>query len=212
MEIENFNEPEELDEQQPVVRPEPKESAHKIRRQEKESSAVREVVSWILSFALAFLAAVVLKDYVIINANVPTGSMENTIMPGDRLIGNRLAYVWSEPERGDIVIFYNPDNESELYVKRIIGLPGEIVRIENGSIYIGDSEEPLAEEYLKEAWVNRTGPYLFEIPEDSYLMLGDNRNDSLDARYWNNTYVKKEKILGKAVVTYWPLQNLGKLE
>lgn len=57
-----------------------------------------------------------------------------------------------------------------------------------------------------------TGDYHFQVPEDSYLMLGDNRNDSWDARYWNNTYVQREKILGKAVVIYWPLQNVGKLE
>ena len=179
---------------------------------EAETSVVREILSWVLSFAVALLAAIILKDYVIINANVPTGSMENTIMPGDRLIGNRLAYLWSEPERGDIVIFHYPDNEDELYVKRIIGLPGETVVIEDGKIYINDALQPMDEPYLKEEWTNRTGPYSFEIPEASYLMLGDNRNDSLDARYWNNTYVKKEKILGKAAITYWPIENFGKLE
>ena len=211
MKVENFNEPE-IEED--ILRTKEAKGRQKGIGIEKEpeTSALKEIVSWVFSFAVALLAAIILKDYVIINANVPTGSMENTIMPGDRLIGNRLAYLWSEPGRGDIVIFHYPDNENELYVKRIIGLPGETVVIEDGKIYINGAKEPLDEPYLKEEWTNRTGPYFFEIPENCYLMLGDNRNDSLDARYWNNTYVMKEKILGKAVVTYWPFENFGKLE
>ena len=102
------------------------------------------------------------------------------------------------PERGDIVIFRYPDNEEELYVKRVIGLPGETVDIRDGYIYIDGADTPLDEDYLKEDWTVATGNYHFEVPEDSYLMLGDNRNDSWDARYWTNPYVREDKILGKA--------------
>ena len=179
---------------------------------EEKPSALREIISWVLYFAVAIIAALLIKNYLIINANVPTGSMENTIMPGNRLIGNRLAYINSEPERGDIVIFKYPDNETETYVKRVIGLPGETVTIENAKIYIDGADEPLEEAYLKEEWVEETGSYTYEIPEDCYLVLGDNRNNSWDARYWTNTYVSKEKILGEAVFTYWPLNQFGKLE
>ena len=179
---------------------------------EKQSSAMREVLSWVLYFTAALLITLVLKNYVIINADVPTGSMENTIIPGDRLIGNRLAYLKDDPERGDIVIFRYPDDEESLYVKRVIGLPGETVDITDGKIYIDGNEEPLEEDYLKETWTVATGEYHFEIPEDAYLMLGDNRNDSWDARYWTNTYVHRDKILGKAEVVYWPLNDIGKLK
>lgn len=179
---------------------------------EPKVSVFREVASWIVTFVVAMLVAVALKNYVIINADIPTGSMENTIMPGDRLIGNRLAYLKEEPRRGDIVIFHYPDNEEELYVKRIIGLPGETVTIEDGSVYIDGSETPLEENYIKDRWFVSTGPYHFEIPEGAYLMMGDNRNDSWDARYWENTYVKREKILGKAVVIYWPFEDVGMLQ
>lgn len=179
---------------------------------EEKPSALREIISWVLYFAVAIIAALLIKNYLIINANVPTGSMENTIMPGNRLIGNRLAYINSEPERGDIVIFKYPDNETETYVKRVIGLPGETVTIENAKIYIDGADEPLEEAYLKEEWVEETGSYTYEVPEDCYLVLGDNRNNSWDARYWTNTYVSKEKILGEAVFTYWPLNQFGKLE
>lgn len=172
---------------------------------------IREIASWVVPIAAALLVTYVLKNYIIINADVPTGSMENTIMPGDRLIGNRLAYLNDEPERGDIVIFKYPDNEEELYVKRVIGLPGETVDIRDGEIYIDGAQTALDEEYLKEAWVVATGEYHFEIPAGAYLVLGDNRNDSWDARYWTNTYVYQDKILGEAVVVYWPFENIGKL-
>lgn len=175
-------------------------------------AVIREILSWIVPFVVALLVALALKNYVIINADVPTGSMENTIMPGDRLIGNRLAYLKEGPERGDVVIFHYPDHEEDLYVKRVIGLPGETVDIVDGRIYIDGDTEPLEEPYLKETWTVAAGTYHFEVPEDSYLMLGDNRNDSWDARYWKNTYVHREKILGEAVVVYWPLQNIGKLK
>ena len=138
---------------------------------EKLSNNTKEVLSWIITFALAIGAAFLIKNYLIINADVPTGSMENTIMPGDRLIGNRLAYKKEGPKRGDVVIFHYPDNEEELYVKRVIGLPGETVDIDNGQIYIDGAETPLQENYLKETWTVATGPYHFEVPEDSYLVM-----------------------------------------
>lgn len=182
---------------------------------EKEAepfNPLKEFVSLLATMAVAAVAVLLLKQFVIINAYIPSGSMENTIFPGDRLIGNRLAYAFDEPERGDIVIFKYPDDEEQLFVKRIIGLPGETVTIEDGLIYIGDDEILLKEGYLKEEWVVDNGPYVFVVPEDCYLVLGDNRNNSKDARYWENTYVEEDKILGKAVFTYWPFENLGKLD
>lgn len=177
----------------------------------KDESAVREMISWIITLALAVVAALFVKNYVIINANIPSGSMENTIMTGDRLFGFRLAYRNSSPERGDIIIFKFPDDETENYVKRVIGLPGETVEIEDAKIYIDGSEVPLQEDYLKEEWTVETGPLSFEVPEDSYLVLGDNRNNSYDARYWDNQFVSKDKILGKAVFRYYPFSNVGSL-
>lgn len=81
----------------------------------------------------------------------------------------------------------------------MIGLPGEKVTIEDAKIYINDSETPLKEDYLKETWTEATGPFEFEVPKDSYLVLGDNRNDSYDARYWDHTYVSKDKLSEKLI-------------
>lgn len=188
------------------------------RKKEKPEQEV-EAVSWIKemlsllgTMAVAAGLVLLLKEFVIINALIPSGSMENTIMPGDRLIGNRLAYLSEEPKRGDIVIFLYPDDESQLFVKRVIGLPGEKVTIEDAKVYIGEEEVLLEEDYLKDEWVIDNGSYSFEIPEDSYLVLGDNRNNSKDARYWQNAYVEGDKILGKAVFRYWPFDSIGVLK
>lgn len=180
-----------------------------------------EIMSWVKPIAVAVVIALFLNHFIIVNATVPTGSMENTIQPGDRLMGNRLAYGKEKPERGDIVIFKYPVDESENYIKRIIGLPGETVEILHGKIYINGSPKALEEPYLKEEWVIQNDGFIFEVPEGYYLMLGDNRNNSLDARYWadeairvgltndrdealNYCYVSEDKILGKAMFTYWP--------
>lgn len=175
----------------------------------KPHSKLRELISWILTVVVAVVLALVLNWYVLINAEIPSGSMENTIMTDDKIIGFRLSYLFSDPDRGDIIIFRNPDKESENFIKRVIGLPGETVRIDNGCIYIDGVL--LEEDYLKEDWTQATGPYLFEVPEESYLVLGDNRNNSSDARYWKHTYVERDKILGKALFCYWPLKDFGGL-
>lgn len=182
-------------------------------QEEKSSknSALREALSWCVTFIMAIALALFLKNFVIINATVPTGSMEHTIEPGDDLFGFRLAYTLSEPKRGDIIIFKFPDDETEKYVKRIIGLPGEKVTITEGKVYINDSVVPLKEDYLKEDWVLATGPFEFNVPEDCYFVMGDNRNDSYDARYWNNTYVTKDEIIGKAYMIYYPFSRFGSL-
>ncbi len=182
------------------------------KEDDEEVDWIKEIKSFAFTLLITLAVVLVLKNYVIINANVPTGSMENVIMPGDNILGFRLAYLKEGPERGDIIFFYFPDDETQKYVKRVIGLPGETVTIIDGKIYIDDATEPLEEPYLKEEWTNGTGPYVFEIPEGSYLCLGDNRNRSADAREWNNPYVAKEKIIGKALFTYFPFEHWGFVE
>ncbi len=194
-------------------------------REEEEFSLTREIFSYIKLIIGAVLIAFLLTHFVIVNAIIPSGSMENTIMTHSRVIGSRLSYLSSGPQRGDIVIFKYPVNEDVLYIKRVIGLPGETVEIREGKIYINGSSEPLKEDYLPEDWINYNDGYSFQVPEGSYLMLGDNRNVSLDARFWSEeaikngkasteeealsyTYVAKDKILAKAFLVYWPLSDI----
>lgn len=174
--------------------------------EEKKTSAKAEVLSWIKVIISAIIIALFVDFVIIANAVVPTGSMESTIPAGSRIMGLRLYYNFNEPERGDIVIFKYPDDEKVDYLKRIIGLPGETVEIVSGKVYIDG--ELLDEPYLDEEPTGDFGPY--QVPEDSYFMLGDNRAVSKDSRYWNNTYVRKDKIIAKAFFMYWPkLKWLG---
>lgn len=176
---------------------------------EKKTDWKKEMLEWLKIIVSAALIAFVLNTFIIANSEVPTGSMESTIMSGDRVIGSRLTYRFDDPERGDIAIFRFPDNEKIYYVKRIIGLPGETVDIVDGKVYIDGSAEPLDEPYLREPMIPEK-PMHFEVPEDSYFMMGDNRNYSSDARRWKNTYVKREKIIAKVLFRYFP--NPGKIE
>jgi len=164
--------------------------------QEKKNRFKTEVLPYIIIFTAVLLIRIVF----LLNCTIPTGSMENTIMPKTRVMGLKCAYWFSEPERGDIVVFYPPDKPHKLYVKRLIGLPGDRIEIEDGVLYLnGEAQE---EPYLAEKMLGNFGPY--EVPEGYYFFLGDNRNDSLDARFWSTPYVSKDKIVGKVYFTYWP--------
>ncbi len=178
------------------------ENDNRVNNTKKKDIAkpFKEVLSWVLTIGLAIVAAKLINNYVIIKAEVPTGSMEHTIEVNDCIMGLQPAYLFSNPKRGDIVIFPYPDEPEVIYVKRIIGLPGETVEIKDGFVYIDG--EPIEEPYLKEEMLGEYGPY--EVPDNSYFMLGDNRNSSLDSRKWKNTYLKGEDIMAKVLFRYSP--------
>ena len=180
----------------------------------------KELVEWVKVLVAAAAIALFLNSFIIANSRIPSASMEDTIMTGDRVIGSRLSYLFSEPERGDIIIFRYPLDEKIYYVKRLIGLPGDTVDIVDGKVYINGSTEPLDEPYLKEEMEAEPSMH-FEVPEGCYFFLGDNRNNSLDARYWEKiamrsastdpehdyTFVEKDKLVAKVLFRYYP--NLG---
>lgn len=183
---------------------------NKIETEKTSKSRTNKVIKEVFSNITVILVAVViglfLNRYMIANAQVPTGSMETTVMAGDRIIVNRLSYVFGEPKRGDIVTFIYPDDGETLYLKRIMGLPGETIEGKEGVIYIDGN--PLVEDFTQEVSYDNFGPY--KIPEKSYFMMGDNRNDSWDSRYWKHKFVKREDIIGKAEFSYFPHPRLLK--
>ncbi len=175
-------------------------------------AAFREAAGFAVSLAVAWVAVMFLVTYVGTLCTVDGSSMENTLHDGDRLWADKLTYRFSDPQRFDIIIFppqYDPDSK---YIKRIIGLPGETVSIdEEGHIYIDG--EILEEDYGKEVIraENRGSLVSGEITlgEDEYFVLGDNRNESLDSRYEIVGTVKRSDIFGKAVFRIWPLSGFG---
>ena len=159
-----------------------------------------------LPIVIAVILALLLKTLVFANAVVPSGSMLSTIEIGDRIVASRLAYITNDPQRYDVVIFKYPDDERQNYVKRIIGLPGETVEIKDGTVYVTQTNGKtiqLRDDFITYCTpVGDYGPY--KVPEDSYFMMGDNRNDSEDSRFWDHKFVKKKKIVGKVVFCYYP--------
>lgn len=171
---------------------------------------IRELLEYVIIFVVVVILVWLMDTFLIVNAQIPSESMENTIMTGDRVIGNRLAYKTGIPQRYDIIIFKYPDDESVLYIKRIIGLPGETVTILGGKVYINGAAEPLDDSFTPEVPLGDFGPYT--VPGNSYFVLGDNRNYSFDSRYWENTFVREDQILGKAAFCYFPFNRMGKVE
>lgn len=171
------------------------------KRAAQKRAVLREVLSYVQIFLFALVLAYIVSFHVIVNATVPTGSMSDTIMVDDRVIGLRLAYLFSSPARGDIIIFKFPDNEEEDYIKRIIGIPGDTVEIVKGQVFVNGIL--LIEDYIAEPMIENVQPLIYQIPEDCYFVMGDNRNHSHDSRYWKNTYVRRDKIIGKALFKYY---------
>ena len=192
--------PEGPDEKTPVTTPD-----------DRKESIRKDVFDYVKIIAIVLIVMFVLQKFIIVNARIPSASMEPTIMTNDQIFGNRLAYLNSDPKRYDIVIFRYPDDESRLFIKRVIGLPGETVDIRNGDVYINGSKTPLDDSFCAAPDSTDTGNLTFPltVPADSYFMLGDNRVYSKDSRYWENPFVKKEKILGKAFFRYWPLNKIS---
>ena len=140
---------------------------------------------------------------------VEGASMENTLHNGDNLIVDKLSYRFRDPERFDIIVF--PFDDEEYYIKRIIGLPGETVKIEDGVIYING--EVLEEHYGLEPMEDPFDTYdAVTLGSDEYFVLGDNRNHSKDSRSAEVGLIKKDKIVGKAFFRIYPFDSMGTLD
>jgi signal peptidase I len=141
---------------------------------------------------------------------IPTKSMEPTLEDGDHLFADMTAYNHAAPQRGDVAIFKYPKDESSKHIKRVIGLPGEKIEIIKRTVYIDN--QPLKEPYCK--YIDPTsidvyyGPYM--LPKDKYFLLGDNRDNSMDSRFFG--FVDRSKFLGKARYLYLPkdIRRIGK--
>ena len=152
-------------------------------------------LSLLLFFAINALTARIRVDSV---------SMSGTLFPGDFVLVNKMAYRFGDLDRGDIVVFDPPITSTEPYIKRVVGLPGDVIAIRNGQVYVNN--ELLPEPYISSA-IRSGGEW--RVPDDAFFAMGDNRNNSSDSRAWGT--VPMENILGEAVFVYWPPQQWGAL-
>ena len=169
--------------------------------------AAETVDSFLIAVALVYL---VIKPFIIQAFFIPSGSMEPGLTLGDRILVNKFVYRFRGPEHGDIIVFRcpkraDPKGQVRDYIKRLIGKPGDIILIENGEVY--RNGERLEEPYILEPPFSDFGPK--KIEPGMLFVMGDNRNDSNDSRYWGE--LDKNRVVGKAVVKFWPPGRIGKL-
>ena len=171
----------------------------------------KETLSWVFYIGFVLVLTWVIITFVGQRTRVDGRSMENTLHNGDNLIVEKLSYRFSDPKRFDIIVF-PPTGKKEYYIKRIIGLPGETVQIdEDGNIYING--ELLEENYGKETIQNPgRAAQPITLGDDEYFVMGDNRNNSKDSRSEEVGNVKRSQIIGRAWLRIWPLNQFGLLK
>lgn len=196
----------------------------------KKKGLVRELTEGLLT---AFVIAAVLKLFIVQAFRIPSGSMIPTLLVGDQILVSKLAYGvknpfhdrylfrTGHPHRGDVIVFKYPKDETKDFIKRVVGIPGDTIRIVKKQLYVNGQLQ-------KEPYIQTLDPSVtdqvprdnFEtvVPPHSYFVMGDNRDDSYDSRFWG--FVKSRKIVGRAVLIYWSwnknsdslrLSRLGKI-
>lgn len=174
-----------------------------------KSEIIKEIISVIINVAICFLIVFLITHFIGQRTVVSGSSMEDTLSNGDNLIVDKISYRFSDPERFDVIVFPYQYEEDTYYIKRIIGLPGETVHIdESGNIYING--ELLNEGYGTEAIMNAgiAGSDIV-LGTDEYFVLGDNRNNSTDSRFEDVGNIKGSDIVGKAWLRLYPFSDFG---
>lgn len=170
---------------------------------DKRSGILGFLIDTFETLILALLLFLVING-VSSRVRVENISMKPTLQPGNLLLVNKLAYKWGEPKHGDVIVFHYQGSKNDDYIKRLIGLPGDVVTVKNRIVYVND--------------VGLTEPYIADlpayegswtVPENSVFVLGDNRNNSSDSHQWG--FVDMKDIVGKALFIYWPLDQIRSL-
>jgi signal peptidase I len=178
-------------------------------------------VETLKTIGLSAILALGVRSFVADSRYIPSGSMLPTLQINDRLIIDKLSYRFSDPQRGDIVVFNPPaqlereliasgeQKFQEAFIKRVIGIPGDRVAVKGGKVYVNGRLLP--ENYLDEPpryqWSSTELTPDGIVPPGNYLVLGDNRNNSYDSHYWG--FVPQDKIVGRAIVRFWPINRAG---
>jgi signal peptidase I len=196
-----------------------------LSRLRPQSHRGRVVFDYGLTALTAVLIAILVQAFVVKPYLIPSTSMANTLVPGQRVLVDRLIYRFSPVHRGDIIVFRNPMPPHEVMIKRVVGLPADVLSLRDGALYVNGDRAP--DSYVDKIagaieptmppgpdtsddpgapW-SLSRPY--RVPEGCYFVMGDNRTDSDDSRYWGP--VPRAAIIGEAFLSYWPLGRIGSL-
>jgi len=186
---------------------------------------VKRALEYVAVVAVAVLLALAVQAWVVKPYRIPSESMLDTLRPGDRVLVNRVVYHLREPRRGDVIVFRYPQDPDVVFIKRVVGAPGDLLEVRDGLLYVNGRR-------AAEPYIHRTGGRLdptvaqaaiagstmhdpwslaepYRVPAGNYFVMGDNRTDSDDSRDWGT--VPRAAIVGEGLATYWPVSRLRAL-
>jgi len=167
-----------------------------------------EFRGWAKDILLAVVIAILMVVFLYQPVKVEGTSMQPELVDQERIFVNKFVYHFEEIHRGDIVVFWYPKDPSKSFIKRVIGIPGDVVSIKNGRVYV--NAQLLEERYVPRSYQDLDSFPTVRVKEDHYYVLGDHRNASNDSRSWG--LVPRKYIYGKAVFRYWPMEKAGFIE
>ena len=166
----------------------------------------------VLTLAIALVMALLIRGFVAESRYIPSTSMAPTLLPGDRLMVEKVSYRFHPPRPGEIVVFYPPStlqaigyDSSQAFIKRVIAIPGQVVAVHNGQVYV--DQQPLSERYIAELPHYELQPV--KVPDQMLFVMGDNRNNSNDSHIWG--FLPQENVIGRANLRFWPLSTFTML-
>ncbi|WP_022852189.1 signal peptidase I [Limisalsivibrio acetivorans] len=179
--------------------------------QEKKPGKEKKKEGFFDSLVVAVVIALIIKAFIVQTYTIPSGSMLDTLLIGDYILVNRLAYKFSEPDNGDVIVFEYPLEPEKSFIKRIIAKPGDRIKIVDKQVFLNG--EALQEDYKQikdknvypDVMSNRDNIDPFTVPDNKYFVMGDNRDASYDGRFWG--FIDKDSIKGKAFLIYWSLKT-----
>ena len=178
---------------------------------EARASFFRSFFSVLLTVACIIGVAYLVRTYVVEPYQIPSGSMEQTIMPGDSVFGEKVSYRFRKPEIGDIVTFTDPEAETRLLIKRVVATEGQVVNIAGGKLYVDGKEQVF--DYTENRYTYplpnsiAIKSYPYKVPDGCVFVMGDNRENSQDSRYFGAISI--ESVQSRAFVVYWPFEHMG---
>lgn len=179
----------------------------------RSGGAARTFISIVIMVALVIAITILLRLFVFIPYEIPSGSMEDTIRTGDMVFSEKISYYMRSPEYGDIVTFKDPEVAGRVLIKRVIATEGQVVDLVDGKVYVDGValDEPYTG-YRPSYPLYRTAngvevSFPYTVPEDEIWVMGDNRTSSQDSRYFGS--VKLSSVTGRAALIYWPFSDIG---